>query len=155
MRIRLAAVLAAAVLLSACAARRIPGTEIEDNDETRAIINVMEKYRSSLEARDAEGVLQLISPEFRDDAGTTTPADDVSYEELKQQLPARLGQLDNVRLDVNVRKIEIVGDLAQVVYYYNSSYKLPQLSPRAQSDSDLQMMQLKRVDDDWRIISGL
>ena len=43
---------AAILSLVGCSARRIPGTDIEDNDDTRAILNVMERFRSAVEARD-------------------------------------------------------------------------------------------------------
>lgn len=156
MRIRLAvALFAIAALSTACAPRRIPGTDIEDTSETRQILNVMEKYRAAVEAKDAEGVLNLVSENFKDDAGTTTPEDDITYAELKTLLPERVGQLDDVKLDINVRKIQVEGDLAQVIYYYNSSYRIPSLTPRPQSDSDLQQMLLKKVGDQWRITSGI
>lgn len=147
--------LAFALAAVACAPRRIPGTEIEDTQDTREIIGVMERYRSSLEAKDAEAILELVSPKFNDNAGTSNPADDLSYEALKTQLPERVAQLEDVKLDVNVRKIAVEGDRAQLVYYYNSSYRLPKLSSRPQSDSDLQMMEFERTDGKWRILSGI
>ena len=50
-----------------CASRRIPGTEIDDNDDTRAILKVMESYRSGIEAKDAQKIIGLVADTFKDD----------------------------------------------------------------------------------------
>ena len=52
---------ASLALLAACGARRIPGTDIDDTDDTRAILQVMEKYRSAVEARDIESGIGKIA----------------------------------------------------------------------------------------------
>ena len=78
--------LLAAVALSACNTRRIPGTDIKDNTDTRAIIATIDAYRLAAERRDAGAVLALVSPKYFDDAGTPDPGDDVDFQQLKKRI---------------------------------------------------------------------
>ena len=59
----------ALVVFAACTPRNIPGTQIPDTEDARAILNLMERYRSAIEARDAKAVQQLVSKSFRDNVG--------------------------------------------------------------------------------------
>ena len=156
MRVRLLSTLMLTMLL-ACGARRIPGTDIEDNDDTRAILQVMEQYRVAIEARDAQGVLRLVSPSFRDDGGTSRPEDRVDYADLQKRLPVELAKLDDVKLDLTVRKIEIeqATNTASAVYTYNLSFRMPQLSNKPQSESEIKKMWFKRDGKQWKIASGM
>ena len=145
-----------ALVLVGCAPKRIPGTAIDDTDETRAILGVMEKYRSAIESKDVNGVMTLLDPSFKDDAGTSGPEDDLNYEALKQKLPDQFAQTEELKLDVTVKKITVnKNDTADVVYSYNTAYKLPKLSNKLLSDSELDQMTLKRVNGTWKIISGI
>ncbi len=71
-----------------CGPHRIPGTDLEDNGDTRAIIDVISKYNFALEARDANGILALVDPSFHDNAGTLTPEDDIDIQRLHTVLPS-------------------------------------------------------------------
>src|SRR5215831_1026076 len=90
--------LASLWLGSACAHRQIPGTSIDDTPDTRAILNVMERYRKAVEAKDARAIVSLADRTFKDDGGTTNPDDDLEYETLEKKLTARFSKLDNIRL---------------------------------------------------------
>jgi ketosteroid isomerase-like protein len=149
------ALAAALLFLAACAPRRIPGTDIPDTSDTQAILGVIRQYVAATEARDAQKVLSLVSPSYSDDAGTTSPEDDLDYTELQQVLPQRLAALKDVKLDVSVRRIDLEGDTARVVFFYNQSYRAPGITQRAQSDSDLNEMVLRREGGRWKIVSGL
>ncbi|HYR55449.1 MAG TPA: DUF4440 domain-containing protein [Myxococcaceae bacterium] len=143
--------------LAGCGARRIPGTEIEDNDDTRAILKVMEMYRSAIEARDAPGVLRLISESFKDEGGTSQPEDRMDYKDLQKKLPAQLSKLEDVKLDLNIRKIEIHRDtsMASAVYTYNLSFRMPRLSNKPKSESEIKQMWFRRDKGEWKIASGI
>lgn len=155
MNLRLMTLLAAVAALSACAPRLIPGTDISDNEDTRAILNVMEAYRSALEARDANRILSLVSEGFRDNGGTSDPSDDLDYATLRRTLPQRLSKLEDVKVDLSVRKITIDHDTAMVIYYFNSHYRLPKYTSKAISEGDLQQMWLKKTDGQWKIVTGI
>ena len=98
------------ILLAAalgCGPRRIPGTELEDTGDTRAIIETIARYNSSLEARDANGILALVDPAFRDNAGTLTPDDDIDIERLRTVLPQRLAKLQDVAVRIEIKTIDV------------------------------------------------
>src|SRR5579872_5526845 len=90
-----------------CAHRQIPGTNIDDTQDTRAIVDVMQHYRSAVEAKDVPAITALLDPSFRDDAGTPNPADDLDYDTVSQKLGDRFSKLDEVKLDIEVRKINV------------------------------------------------
>ncbi len=147
-----------ALALSACAVRKIPGTEIDDTSETRAILDVVSKYRHAVESRDAQALIELADESFREDGGSANPDDDLDFKTLFTALPGRFQKVDDVKLDVAVRKIEFDGDgrSARVTYSYTMSFRTPQYSSKTQSETDIKQMALKRVGEkDWKIVSGI
>ncbi len=145
----------APLLLAACAARNIPGTEIPDTKDSRAILEVMEHYRSALEARDAKAIQALVSKSFRDNAGTETPEDDLTYDNLPQALPALFSRLDSPKVDMDVRSLTMEEGTAAVIYYWNASWRAPGLLEKPQRDGELEQMILQKEDGKWRIVSGI
>lgn len=145
----------APLLLAACATRNIPGTQIADTEDTRAILNVMEHYRTSIEARDAKALHQLVSKSFRDNAGTEAPEDDLTYDNLPQALPALFSRLESPRVDMDIRQVNVQNDMATVIYYWNASWRMPGLLDRPQRNSELEQMILQKEDKHWRIVSGI
>ncbi|RKH35013.1 nuclear transport factor 2 family protein [Corallococcus sicarius] len=149
--------LCAVFLLAACAPKRIPGTELQDTDDTRAILGVMERYRSALEARDPKAIQALVSPKFRDDGGTEDVADDLTAENLGAHMQALFQKVQNPKVEINVRRVEIREDdeVAYAIYYWNASWRMPGLNARPQQDSELEQMVFQKVDDEWKIVSGI
>ncbi len=154
----LIAVLAVLSLATGCAAKKIPGTEIDDSDDTRAILSVMEAYRQAVEKRDAQTVVDLADPSFKDDGGSANPDDDLEYATLKTLLPQRLGRLEEVKLEITVRKVEFEKgtDFVRTTYTYTTSFKMPSLNGKTQNEGEIKQMVLKRVGDkQWKIVSGI
>jgi Domain of unknown function (DUF4440) len=145
----------APLLLAACAAHYIPGTQIPDTKETRAVLDVMERYRASIEARDAKAIHQLVSKSFRDNVGTETTEDDLTYNNLPQALPALFSKLESPRVDLDIRQVNVQDRVAIVTYYWNASWRMPGLLDRPQRDSELEQMILQKEDGQWRIVSGI
>jgi uncharacterized protein (TIGR02246 family) len=144
------------LLASACASRRIPGTDIPDNSDTRAIIAVMERYRSALEARDAKAIQSLVAKSFREDGGTDTLEDDLTYDNLPQHLAHLFERLESPRVELNIRRVELrENDMATAIYYWNANWRMPGLNTRPQSDSELEQMILRKEDGQWKIVSGI
>jgi hypothetical protein len=137
---------------AACGPHRIPGTDLEDTGDTRAIIDVISRYNSALEARDANAILALVDPEFRDNAGTLTPEDDIDIERLRTVLPQRLAKLQDVAVRIEIKTIDIKGDQAQAVYTWVSQFKL---NGKPRTESDIKRMELRRRADGWKIVSGI
>jgi hypothetical protein len=138
-----------------CAVRRIPGTEIQDTPDTREILQLMENYRSAVEAKDANRIVQLVAESFKDDAGTGTPEDDLDYASLRRTLPDRLSKVDDLQLEMSVRQVTVVKDAASAIYYYNTRFRMPHLTTKPVNEGDLKQMFFKRIGNQWKIVSGI
>ncbi|MGC3998122.1 MAG: hypothetical protein QM767_11785 [Anaeromyxobacter sp.] len=156
MNLRLAP-LALLLALAACTPRNIPGTEIPESPDTVAIAQLLAAYRTALEKLDAPGVLALAAPDYYDIAGTPDPSDDVDYTRLQQRLPADLAAIDSMQLDFTLRKIDVQGDRATAEVYFESNYrvKTPSGATVPHRDADMHRLALRRVENAWRITSGL
>ena len=137
---------------AACGPHRIPGTDLEDTGDTRAIIDTITRYNSALEARDANAIIALVDPQFHDNAGTLTPEDDIDIERLRTVLPQRLAKLQDVAVRIEIKTIDIKGDQAQAVYTWVSQFKL---NGKPMTESDIKKMDLRRGPDGWKILSGI
>ena len=140
------------VAAAGCGPHRIPGTDLEDTGDTRAIIDTIARYNSALEARDANAILALVDPEFRDNAGTLSPEDDIDIERLRTVLPKRLAKLLDVAVRIEIKTIDVKGDRAQAVYTWVSQFKL---NGKPRTESDIKRMELRRRADGWKIVSGI
>lgn len=144
--------------LTGCTPKKIPGTDLDDTTETRAVIDVLQKYREAVEKKNVDAITKLADESFRDDGGTSSPDDDLDFASLGNKLSARLSKVADLKLDVTVRRIEFdsEGKVARVTYSYQLAFRLPEYSGRAQNESDIKQMMLKRVgDQEWKITSGI
>jgi hypothetical protein len=156
MNVRTALIAAAAVFAAACAPRLIPGTEIRSTADTRAVYDVVMKYREALEKRDVPGILALVAPTYYDTAGTPDPADDLDRARLEASLAQELTKTDSVKADFTMRRIEVSGDEAQAEVFYDTYYRVKTATTTVpRRDSDVQRLKLKRIDGQWKFVSGL
>jgi ketosteroid isomerase-like protein len=151
--------LCAVIALSAgcsCSPKRIPGTEIEDTGDNRAVYEVVRVYQKALEARDAPTILSLVSPDYFDASGTPDPADDLDRAQLEKSLAADLARLEGVRMDVTLRRIDVQRDTATAEIFYETYYRVQTPSgaiPRR--DADVHRLVLKKMGEQWKIAAGL
>ena len=148
------------LLLGACSTKKIRGTEIDDNDDTRGILAVMEEYRKAVESKNAQTIVDLSDVSFRDDGGSAAPDDDLEYSQLFTVLPARLSKMDDIKLEIAVRKIQIDRELgtASATYTYNTTFRLPGLNPKQQTETEIKQMTFTLSDKakrQWKITSGI
>ncbi len=149
-------VLAAAVAASACSAKRIPGTEIRDTKDNRAVYDVVDEYVRAMNKRDPNAVLALVSPDYFDDAGTPDPADDLDREHLEKALVQDLARVENERLAVTMRKIDVTDGTAYAEIFFDNYYRVQTPAgavPRR--DTDVHRIRLKKIDGQWKIYAGL
>jgi ketosteroid isomerase-like protein len=148
-------VLAGAV--TACGPKRLPGTSIEDTEENHAILGVIGQYRAAYEARDAQGVLKLISPHFYETNGTPDPGDDYDATGLGKNLEAQFKAVSAPALDLDIRRIDVKGDDAVVNYYYTARFQLADAGPQSgfKSAADVAQIHLHRESGSWKITSGI
>lgn len=154
---RLALPLAVLVLAAvACSPRRIPGTEIRDTEENRAIYAVVDAYVKGMNERDAAAVLAQVAPDYFDDAGTPEPDDDLDRERLEKALVSDFAKVESAKLAVSLRKIEIQEAAAFAEIFYDSYYRVTTPAgavPRR--DTDVHRIRLKKVGAAWKIVAGL
>lgn len=156
-RFRLALLVCALGAASACAHAKIPGTQIDDTPATREVYGVLSRARDCLQARDAEGLLALISTRYFEDNGTPDPRDDYGYLELKERLVAdALQTAKDVQVGMQVYEIVIRGDTAWADIRYNSRVRLELPSGRLwDSYRDFDRIEMVREQGSWRIVRGL
>jgi hypothetical protein len=108
-----------------CATTRlIPNTKVADTPENREVVDVCERYRHALEARDPVTLMALASPRYYEDSGTPKPDDDYGYDGLKKVIADRLARLRSVRYEMEYRNVSIHGNRAEVEVYIDASYQL-------------------------------
>ena len=84
--------LALSLGICACAHSKIRGTQIDDTEENRAILLIVEEYHRAVEDLDADAVLALVSPKYFEDNGNTIEADDYDYKGLSDGLKANFSR---------------------------------------------------------------
>lgn len=155
MTLRPLAVLAATAL-AACSPSLLPGTEVRDTRENREVYGVLRAYAVALQTKDAAAVLALVAPDYYDGAGTPSPEDDLDRAGLERSLASDLGQVDSLKVEIGVKRIEVSGDRAQAQLFYDGYFRVKTPSgavPKRQSD--LHQMELRKVGSAWLITSGL
>ncbi len=148
-------IVASALAMAACA-RNIPNTDIRDTSDTRAIVEVIEKYRNAAERRDSAAVLALVSTSYFDDAGTSDPSDDLDYKQLQKALAQDYQKLPAVRLEFGIKQIQVDGDKAFAIFFYESHFRV--VTPRGEvpkQNSDQSRMAFRKEKEAWKITSGL
>ena len=152
-----------AVAIGCVSKVRIPGTDIPDTAETRAVIEAVEHYRVAFVRKDAAAVLALAHPSYYDEAGTDDPSDDVSYKQLGALLRRRLTQIDAIRFIIDYVEIHVDGDRAIARAWIDASFRMkpilaPDGTPREQAGftrkQDYVEYELLREKSVWRIVRG-
>jgi hypothetical protein len=145
-----------AILAIGCTPKRIPGTDIEDTQDTKEIIDVMRTYANAVQNKDHNAILLLLSKDFRDDAGTLDPSDDLDHRAVGTTIADRMKRLEEVSVELEVKRIHVTDkNAAQAVYYYSTRFRMPSLTSRPQSESDIKLMTFAREDGKWKITSGI
>jgi ketosteroid isomerase-like protein len=143
-------------LAAACAPSLLPGTDVKDTKDTRAIYDVVQRWVTAMNARDVPAVLALVAPEYFDDAGTPDPSDDLDRGRLEKALADDFARVEASKLAVTIRRIDVEGANATAELYYDSYYRVQTPAgaiPRR--DSDVYRLKLKQADGAWKIASGL
>jgi len=152
---RIASLLALAGLL-ACSHNTIPGTNVRDDPQNRAVLQVLASYKQAMEARDANALLSLAAPGYFDKGDPTRPTDPHDLEGLRKSVPRDFNGVKALKLDIDVRNLTINGDQAQVDYFGVMRYAVA--LPNGEkwfTESDDQRMKFVKVDGDWKIASGM
>jgi hypothetical protein len=154
-----------ALATTACGKKpSIPGTEIPDTEENRAILQVLERYRKSFVNKDAAQVLATAHKTYYDEAGTDDPSDDISYADLGPLLRRRLSQIDSLRFTIDYLEVHVHGDRATARVWIDASFRMkplldgegyPRQQPLFSRSQDYNEFELIREGDTWLISRGM
>lgn len=173
---------ATALVLTGCAMRYIPNTDVEDTEENRTVITFCERYRHAVELKDVGELLKLASNEYYEDGGNIDASDDLDYSGLRDYLTTRFIDAQAIRYEMRYRRIlrepldakdngNANGDgdgngnggaepreLIYVDYTYSASYRIPAAKGgdewrRRVDDNRLEI--LRYSDNTFRIVAGM
>lgn len=94
-----------AVALCACKPDLIPGTNVEDSEENRQVIEFLGKYRHAMIERSSDGVLGLCAADYFEDKGTVDQGDDYGRDALKARLADDFSRTKEIQLEIIVQMI--------------------------------------------------
>lgn len=143
-------------LVGCATVRPIPGTKIPDTPMHREVLARVEEYRIALEQRDSNKLLSMASPNYYEDSGTPSAADDYGFAGLKKVLDSRLGALRWLRYLIRYRDVRIEGSRAFVDVRYDISFQLmTELGERWERKQSEKRIELVRDDNHWLFVSGM
>lgn len=172
---------AASALLTGCATRYIPNTDVEDNDDNRKVITFCEKYRHAVELKDVGELIKLASNDYYEDGGNVDASDDLDYAGLRDYLTTKFSDARAIRYEIRYRRVirqavphddgdsaangnskadkgEPALELIFVDYTYSASYRIPAAKGgdewrRRVEDNRLEI--LRYPNDQYRIVAGM
>jgi len=142
--------------LAACTHNTIPGTNVPDEPQNRAVLQVLANFKQAMENRDADALLALAAPGYFDKGDPSRPTDPHDLAGLRRSVPKDFNGVRSLKLDIDIRNVKIEGDSAQVDYFGVMRYAIA--VPNGEkwfSESDDQRMKFVKIDGDWKISSGM
>jgi hypothetical protein len=174
------ALVAASALLTGCATRYIPNTDVEDTDDNRKVISFCEKYRHAVELKDVGELLNLASNDYYEDGGNVDASDDLDYAGLKDYLTSKFQDARAIRYEIRYRRVlrqevppeegsngnghgkaakgEDPLELIYVDFTYSASYRIPSAKGgdewhRSVEDNRLEIVRYSN--EQFRIVAGM
>jgi hypothetical protein len=146
----------ACLLAAACSHATIAGTNIRDNPQNRAVLDLFARYKQALEARDVTAILSLATPDYSDPGDPARGIGPVDHAGLQERLKTDLAKVTGLRLEATVRDLEVKDELARLDYFQVVRYAVATPSgEKWKSESDDARMRFAKVNGEWKIASGL
>ncbi len=158
---KLLMVTVASLLLSVfygCPPKYIPGTNVIDNDENRAIFILVEKYRRAYDEKDIDTIMSLVSKNFYENGGNSDPSDDYNFEGLRKNLTEKFSKTKAQGLEIRIKSIDFDKDNNRVSVKYNYFVKFQMAlssGDKWETASDTAELLFVRENSEWKIIRGL
>ena len=148
--------LLACLAAAACSHAMLPGTNIRDTPQNRAVLDVFGRYKQALEARDAGAILALTTPDYTDAGDPARGISPTDHQRLEQRLKGDLSKVTGLRLEATVKDMEVRGEEARLDYFQVLRYAVATPSgEKWKSESDDARMRFVRLNGEWKIASGL
>jgi hypothetical protein len=146
-----------ALLIVGCGVPTIPDTEIPDTKESREVVDFLERYRSAVEARDAETLRGLASSHYYENASTTWQSkDDWGAPELDEVLAKFKEHVKIVTYEITLKDLRIFGQRADVDFEHTWAFQYTDGERDAWTKkTDQNRLELIKEDGAWRILSGM
>jgi hypothetical protein len=146
----------ACLLAAACSHNTLPGTNIPDNPQTRAVLDLFQKYKNALEARDSTSLLALAAPAYSDRGDISRGIPPTDYASLQRKLQTDFAKVTGLRLEATIKDIKIADDQANLDYFEVLRYSVATpTGEKWKSESDDSRMRFVKVNGQWKIVSGL
>ncbi|HEY5677336.1 MAG TPA: hypothetical protein VI356_18410 [Myxococcales bacterium] len=144
------------LLAAACSHNTLPGTNIPDNSQTRAILDVFQHYKNALEARDSSALLALAARTYSDRGDVARGIPPTDYSTLQQKLKTDFAKVTGIKLEATIKDLKIADEQANLDYFEVLRYSVATpTGEKWKSESDDTRMRFARVDGQWKIVSGL
>ena len=142
---------------AACATPTIPHTDLPDTADNRAIVDLVERYRAAMEARDAQTLRSLASRSYYENgASTWTSSDDWGHPDLDDVLSRYEEHVKAVTYDIQIREVRVYGNRADVDYDHTWAFQFSDGKRDAWTrKADVNRLELIQEDGGWRILSGM
>jgi len=152
------AVLGAAMVgTTGCGPKYVKNTKIEYTSQKQALADVVERYRVAMEQRDVEALRALASRDYYENGSTTTdPGDDYGYEGLERVFADIKNNVKEIRYEIEIKAIDILGEAATVDYAFSGQYLFTVGErDRWETTTDTNRLTLRQEDGTWRVVSGM
>lgn len=104
----------------ACKPRLIPSTNVSASRENQRIVKFLEQYKTAIEKRSVDGIMELVAKDFKDGMGSDDPSLYMDYLGLKEKLEKFFPRIQDIRLAMFVQHIaKIDKDTYEAVFYFN------------------------------------
>lgn len=140
-----------------CGPQYVRGTEIEFSEDKQALADLVERYRVALEHRDVDALRGMVSKTYYENGSTTDdPGDDYDIRGLQKIFVDLKDQVREIKLDIELTAIELLGDTALVDYDYRTHYLFTVgEKDRWATAADKNRLMFRREKGAWHIMSGL
>ncbi len=132
----------------------LPGTEIPDSSQNRAVMALVWRYRDALRTKDIATLVSLASPEYLDGSGTPDGADDVDRASLQAFLEHEFAKSHVESYDLRCHSVIRRSATIEVSCTYVAVYLVDGMSePRRVVDEEL--LVLEEHHGELSIVSGM
>ena len=146
----------ACLIGAACSHATLPGTNIRDTAQNRAVLDVFGRFKLALEARDPTAILALATPDYTDPGDPARGIGPADHGTLQDRLKGDLSKVTGLRLEATIKDLEVKGEQARLDYFQVLRYAVATPSgEKWKSESDDARMRFVRLNGEWRISSGL
>ncbi len=153
----LAASLLVLALLPACSGRQ-KNKRIPNVRESEEVIELLERYRHAVEARDVAAILSLTSVDYADTRGTRRSDDDLDRNGLEKKLNIEVEKISALKLNLELLMLTFdkPRTIATIELRYDLRFQLEMSGGSTwHNEVNVHQMLLRKEESGWRVISGL